>query len=227
MRVLPHDFPNWKLVYYYVSTSRDANLWSKIHGALLTPTRRRAGREHDTPSAGRIDSSTVKAPEGNDRGFDGGKKIQGRKRHKAVDTLGLLPSVVVTAGSVDDARTAPAVVCQPGPAKYPRMELLWADTKYHNLNDWVRNTYKGPIRIDVTKRTDAGKGFKPIRWRRVVARTNGWVKRSRRNALDDEHNTSSSEAMIRITTTRIMLDRRTHPKPESPFRYPKKPKTSS
>ena len=137
--------------------------------------------------------------------------------------------MVVTAGSIDDARAAPAVIRQLDPAKYPRMELLWADTKYrnHNLNDWVGNTYTGPIRIEVTTRTDDEKGFKPIRFRWAIERTNGWVKRSRRNALDDEHNTDSSEAMIRITMTKIVLNRLTDTKPEFPFRYPKKPKTSS
>jgi putative transposase len=111
-RMLPHDFPSWRLVYYYFSTWRDAKLWTKIHDALVTPARRKAGRAHDTPSAGSIDSSTVKAPEGADRGFDGAKQTKGRKRHKAVGTLGFLLAVAVTAGNVDDARAAPAVIRQ-------------------------------------------------------------------------------------------------------------------
>ncbi len=180
-RMLPHDFPTWKLVSYYFYTWRDAKIWTRIHDALLVPTRRKAGREHDTPGAGSIDSSTVKAPEGEDRGYDGGKQVKGRKRHKATDTLGLLPAVVVTGGKVDDAQAAPAVLRQLDPARYPRLELLWADTEYHNhdLNNWLANTYTGPIRIEVTRRTDTEKGFKPIRWRWVIERTNGWVKRSR------------------------------------------------
>jgi len=228
-RMLPHDFPSWRLVYYYFSTWRDAKVWTRIHDALLIPTRRKAGREHDTPSAGSIDSSTVKATEGADRGFDGGKQVKGRKRHKATDTLGLLLALVVTGARVDDARAAPDVVRQLTADKYPRLRLLWADTKYHNhdLDGWMRNTYKGPIRIRVTSRTDDEPGFKPIKWRWVIERTNGWVKRSRRNAMDHEHTTSSSEAMVRITMTKLMLNRLTDAKPEFPFRYPKKPKKSS
>ena len=228
-RMLPHDFPNWRLVYYYFSTWRDARLWAKIHDALLAPTRRKAGREHDTPSAGSIDSSTVKAPEGEGRGFDGGKQIKGRKRHKVVDTIGLLLALVVTGGRVDDARAVPALLRQLPPDKYPRLEVLWADNKYHNhaLEAWLENTYGGNVRIAVTSRTDTEKGFKPIRWRWVVERTNGWVKRSRRNAMDYEHTTSSSEAMVRIAMTKIMLNRLTDEKPEFPFRYPKITRKSS
>jgi putative transposase len=227
--MLPHDFPKWKLVSYYFYTWRDAKVWNKIHDALLAPTRRKAGREHDTPSAGSIDSSTVKATEGADRGFDGGKQIKGRKRHKVVDTLGLLLALVVTGARVDDARAVPDVFRQLPPDKYPRLEVLWADNKYHNhdLNDWLRDTYGGNIRIEVTRRTDDDPGFKPIRWRWVIERTNGWVKRARRNAMDYEKTTSSSEAMVRISMMKIMLNRLTDTKPEFPFRYPKKSKKSS
>ena len=223
-RMLPHDFPKWKLVSYYFYKWRDDKIWAKVHDALLVPTRRKAGREHDTPSAGSVDSSTAKATEGADRGFDGGKRIQGRKRHKVVDTLGLLLALVITGAKVDDARAVPALFRRLPPEKYPRLEKLWADSKYHNhdLNDWLANTYTGRIEIEVTRRTDDDPGFKPIEWRWVVERTNGWVKRSRRNAMDYEKTTSSSEAMVRITMLKIMLNRLTDEKPEFPFRYPKK-----
>lgn len=223
-RMLPHDFPNWRLVYYYFSTWREAKVWTRVHDALLVPTRRKAGREHDTPSAGSIDRSTAKAPEGEDRGFDGGKRIKGRKRHKVVDTLGLLLALVVTGARVDDAKAVPAVFRQLPPERFPRLQLLWADHKYHNhdLNYWLRHTYDGNIRIEVTSRTDDDPGFKPIQWRWVIERTNGWVKRSRRNAMDYEHTASSSEAMVRIAMMKIMLNRLTDEKPEFPYRYPKK-----
>ena len=147
--------------------------------------------------------------------------MKGRKRHKVVDTLGLLLAVVVTGAHVDDARAVPAVLRQVPPEKYPRLSLLWADTKYHNhdLHHWLAHTYTGPIRIEVTRRTDNEKGFKPIRWRWVIERTNGWVKRSRRNAMDYEHTTTSSEAMVRIAMMKIMLNRLTDEKPAFPFRY--------
>jgi hypothetical protein len=90
----------------------------------------------------------------------------------------------------------------------------------------MRDTYKGPIRIPATTRTDDDPGFKPITWRGVIERTNGWVKRCRRNAMEYEHTTASSEAMVRITMTKLMLNRLTDAKPEFPFRYPKKPRKS-
>ena len=106
---------------------------------------------------------------------------------------------------------------------------MWADNKYNNndLKAWLKNTYTGRINIEVTNRTDKEKGFKPIKWRWVVERTNGWVKRSRRTVMDYEKTTSSSEAMVRITMTKLMLNRLADHKPEFTFSYPKNPKKSS
>ena len=206
---------------YYFYAWRDAKVWKRIHDALVTPTRRKAGREHDTPSAGSIDSSSVKATEGDDRGYDGGKKVKGRKRHKVVDTIGLLLALTVTGANVDDAQAVPILFRQVPPDRCPRLTKSWADSKYHNhdLNRWMSGQYAGPITIEVTRRADDTPGFKPIKWRWVVERTNGWVKRSRHNAMDYEQTASSSEAMIRITTTKLMLNRLTDTRPEFPFRY--------
>ena len=107
-RMLPHDFPKWKLVSYYFYKWRDDKVWAGIHDALFVPVRRKAGRGHDTPCAESIDRSTVKSTEGDDRGFDGGKKVKGRTRHKVVDTIGLLLALVVTGAQADDAKAVPA-----------------------------------------------------------------------------------------------------------------------
>ncbi len=134
--------------------------------------------------------------------------------------LGLLLALVVTGASVDDARAVPAVFRQRPPDAYPRREKVWADSKYHthDLNDWLANTYTGRIEVAVARRTDTDPGFQPIEWRWVVEGTNGWVKRARRNVLDYETTTSSSEAMVRISTMKMMLDRLTDEKPEFPSR---------
>ena len=172
------------------------------------------------------------ATEGEDRGFDGRQKtITGRKRHKVFDIIGLLLANVVAGARVEDATAVPALFRPLPPDEYPRLETLWADNTYrnHEIEVWVENTYTGNIHIhmEVTNRTGKEKVFKPIRWRWVIERTNGWVKRSRRTAMDYEKTTSSSEAMVRITMTRLMLNRLTDHKPEFPFRYPKYPKKSS
>ena len=109
------------------------------------------------------------------------------------------------------------------PDKYPRLVTLWADTKYHNhdLSRRLAGAGGGRIKVVVTRRTDQEPGFKPIKWRWVVERTNAWVKRPRRRAMDHEKTASSSAAMARIAVMRLMLNRLTGTKPEFPFRYPR------
>ncbi len=165
---------------------------------------------------------TVKTSERSaERGYDGGKKITGRKGRIAVDTLGLLLAVVVTAVSVDDAVAARAVFQQLKPKQQPRLEVVWADSKYHNhrLNAWLARQRSVSWRLEIVRRPQGAKGFVllPKRW--VVERTFSWLGRWRRLSRDYEHLTSSSETMVRIASIGRMLRRLAPPTNQPPFKY--------
>lgn len=230
--LLPHDFLPKSTVYDYFAKWRDYGLWPIIVAALREQVRRETPQastpnqmREPTPSAACVDSQTVKTTEmGGEHGYDGAKKINGRKRHIVVDTLGLLLAVVVTAGNVDDGVGAQQVVGKLSPEDFPRLETIFGDNKYHNYEyyDWLNKHSGGKWHMEISSRPADAEGFKPLRIRWVVERTFAWIGRYRRHSKDYEKRTDSSESMILISSMSLML-RRLRPSGQMnpPFHYPR------
>jgi putative transposase len=208
-RLLPHEFPNWKTVYRIFLRWRHDGTWQSIHEALRDILRRRLGRKN-SPSAAIIDSQTVKTSEVcGQPGYDAGKKINGRKRHIVVDTLGLILALVVHPADVQDYDGAVLVLKILGRLKerFHRLKVIFADSAYgrNNLPECVKGAFGWLLQTVLRPANVKGFVVLPKRW--IVARTFGWVGRYRRHSKDYERSSASSEAMIYLAMTHIMLRR--------------------
>ena len=206
-RMLPHEFGPWQTVYWWFRRFVRRLLFRTIHDVALMLDREQAGREA-SPSNGVLDSQTVKAPFAETRGYDGGKKIVGRKRHVAVDTDGRLLMVNLTAADVSDS--AGALLILAGIRKrWPWLKHLFADGTYDRTRLLDKAAFLDFV-IEAVRRSDPQSGFAVIPRRWVVERTFGWMIRWRRLVRDYEKRLDVSKAMIHVAMGSLLLRRIAH-----------------
>jgi putative transposase len=207
-RMLPIDFGHWNTIYSYFRRWRQTGLWAHLLERLRQRERRRQGRSPE-PSAGSIDSQSIKtATQGSAVGFEGNKKIKGRKRHVLVDTLGLILAVVVTSASADDRVGLMILLESYWATGVKRLRKLWVDGGYRAewLRQWVwsmKQTHK--ITLEVVDKTGRGFHVLPHRW--TVERTFAWLLNYRRHSRDYEVHVENSEALIQVSLIHLLLKR--------------------
>ena len=205
-RALPKDFPPFTTVQYYFYNWRDTQLWRRINRALVERARRAVGRK-PTPSAGIIDSQTVKTTEsGGPRGFDPAKRMKGRKRHLVTDTEGSLLVVQVHPADIQDNHGAVPLL-KAARRAFRRLRHMFADRVYRGPKLLNAISDVGKWTIEVVTRTESVGAFKPEPRRWVIERTFAWFGRCRRLAKDFEKTIASAEAWIMMASIRVLSRR--------------------
>jgi transposase len=207
-RMLPKDFPAWQTVYWWFRRLMRRFLFRTLHDVVLMLDRELEGRL-PCPSAGVVDSQSVKAPSAEVRGYDAGKKVVGRKRHIAVDTNGRLLMVNLTPADIADSTGAIAVL-EALKKRWPGLKHFFADGAYDRraLMDKAATL---DFVVQVVRRHEEQVGFAVLPRRWVVERTFGWMVRWRRLVRDYERRTDVSEAMVYIAMGGLLLRRIAHP----------------
>jgi transposase len=206
-RMLPIHFPPWQTVYWWFRRLARRLMFQTIHEIALMIDRARNGRTVE-PSAAVLDSQSIKAPAARGtRGYDGAKKIVGRKRHIAVDTDGRLLMVNLTTADIADSTGAQAML-DALVKRWPRIKHLFADSAYDRRQLLDKAAFLD-FTVEIVKRTEAAFVVLPRRW--GVERTFGWMTRHRRLVRDYEARMDVSHAMIDIAMASLLIRRSTHP----------------
>jgi transposase len=203
-RLLPRDFPPWSTVHHYFRTWRSTGVWVRLHRALYARARAAAGRR-PCPSLVIMDGQSVKTTErGGVRGFDGHKRVKGRKRHILVDTLGLPIANRVEPAGVSDRRAGDRLLAGLRPL-FPAIRTVMADAGHESRRLARELKRRDGWRLVIAKRRERAFRIVGLTW--IVERSFAWLGRNRRLGKDYEYRVQTSEAMIAVAAIRLMLNR--------------------